>query len=153
MVRSTPAGQAMVSHMVIAPAKLMAEWLGETPVWAEGASLRTMRARVVVTVGCEGLEWCLLSAAAVLSWNASWPSRVVGLLLLPIAMLAANDLRIACLLRVIEMNPAYFNWLHATVAPLLLGGFAAVAFSWWVRSLGQSVSLVALSGLHLGRNA
>jgi hypothetical protein len=68
-------------------------------------------------------------------------------------MLAANDLRIACLLRVIEVSPAHFNWLHATVAPLLLGGFAAVAFSWWARSLGQSVSSVALSGLHLGRNA
>lgn len=136
----------MVSHLVIAPAKLVAEWLGATPVWAEGASLRTMRARVVVTDGCEGLEWCLLSAAAVLSWSASWLSRVVGLLLLPAAMLAANDLRIACLLRVLEVNPAYFNWLHATVAPLLLGGFAAVAFSWWARSLGRSASLALSQG-------
>lgn len=143
----------VVSHVVIAPAKLMAEWLGATPVWAEGASLSTMQARVVVTDGCEGLEWCLMSAAAVLSWSASWLSRVAGLLLLPAAMLAANDLRIACLLRVIEVSPAYFYWLHATVAPLLLGGFAAVAFSWWVRSLGRSVSLAAFSGLQLGRKA
>ena len=152
-LRSTPAGHAVVSLVVIEPARVMAEWLGATAVWADGASLRTTRARVVVTAGCEGSEWCLLSVAAVLAWPARWSGRITGLLLLPVSMLIANDLRIAWLLRVIEVTPAYFEWLHAIVLPTAMGLYAALAFSWWACSQRGATSRFDRSDDRLGSAA
>jgi exosortase/archaeosortase family protein len=82
--------------------------------------------------GCDAVDAQILLMAAVLASHLySWRWRIAGALAGFVVLTAANVLRICSLYYVGLLRPAYFDFCHHELWPLLLIVLAAGAFVWW----------------------
>ena len=87
--------------------------------------------------GCEGIELMLLVCAAVIAWPGSARRRLIGVTAACVLLTMANDLRLAVLLKAIEVDRASFEWLHSFGGPLLMVAIAAGFLMFWTRPLSR----------------
>ncbi len=133
MLRDAQPGQLFVRHAVIAPAGWIAALLGDTAVWVEGATIRAPGASIIVRPGCEGVELPLMTAAGLLAWPAGWRQRLLGIAMICTLLLFANQVRLAVLMRAIEFDRGWFEFLHSTGGPVVLASMAVGCFLLWTR--------------------
>lgn len=133
MLRDEHPGRLFVTHVVIAPASWIAGLLGETAVWVDGATIRAAGASIIVRPGCEGVELPLMTVAGLLAWPAGWKHRLRGMFAICALLLFANQVRLAVLMRAIEFDRGWFEFLHSTGAPIVLASMAVGFFLLWTR--------------------
>lgn len=83
--------------------------------------------------GCEGTDIYFLLFAAFASVSLSWRPRVVGFGLGLALAFVLNQARVVALFYAYRSDPAWFNLLHTTVAPVLLIVAIALYFHAWLR--------------------
>ena len=135
--RQTAFARDLVTYTVVAPAGWLSSLLGDSPTRITSNTLSTSRGSILVRPGCEGIELMLLVCAAVLAWPGSVRRRLVGVVAAVMLLTVANDLRLAMLLKAIEVDRASFEWLHSFGGPLLLVSIAAGFLMFWTRPLAR----------------
>jgi exosortase/archaeosortase family protein len=133
--RQTAPARELVAYTVVMPAGWLSNLVGDRPTLATGDSLSTSRGAILVRPGCEGIELMLLVCAAVLAWPGSVRRRLIGVVAAVILLTIANDLRLALLLKAIEVDRAAFEWLHGVGGPLLLVAIAGGFLMFWTRPI------------------
>lgn len=83
--------------------------------------------------GCEGTDLYFLLFAAFAAVSLSWRTRVIGLGMGLALAFVLNQARIVALFHAYRMDPAWFNLLHTTVAPVVLVVAIALYFHAWLR--------------------
>lgn len=80
---------------------------------------------------CTALVPAALLTAAILGWRASWPSRLVGVLVGVVALVLINELRIVSLVWLGVHAPAWFDVAHLWLWPAtLLFATAGYWYGW-----------------------
>jgi exosortase/archaeosortase family protein len=136
-VRQTAPARELVAYAVVMPAGWLSNLVGESPTVTTTDSLSTPRGSILVRPGCEGVELMLLVSAAVIAWPGSARRRLIGIAVALMLLTIANDLRLAVLLKAIEVDRARFEWLHSFGGPVLLVAIAAGFLMFWTRPLGR----------------
>ena len=77
--------------------------------------IRSSSFGVNIENGCNGVETALLFGAAVLAFPASWPRRLVGLLVGFVAIQILNLFRVITLFWIGLHRPALFNSSHTVI--------------------------------------
>jgi exosortase/archaeosortase family protein len=140
LLRDEQSGRFFVAHAVITPASWIAGLLGNTAVWVEGVTIRVPGASINVRPGCEGMELPLMTAAGLLAWPAGWAHRVRGVIAICMLLLLANQVRLAVLMRAIEYDRGWFEFIHSTGGPILLASMAVGFFMLWTRRASMDAS-------------
>lgn len=135
--RQTAPARELVAYTVVMPAGWLSGLVGERPTLTTADSLSTSRGSILVRPGCEGVELMLLVCAAVIAWPGSARRRVIGVTAAVVLLTMANDLRLAVLLKAIEVDRASFEWLHSFGGPLLMVAIAAGFLMFWTRPLSR----------------
>lgn len=121
------AGASVLAWVITLPARL-----GAVQAWLAGSAVRLARATggqssaagdQIYTTGvtidinyeCTGIYVLLVFLTFLLAYPASWRSRATGAAIGTAALTAVNILRIAVLVRVSELQPAIFDYLHEYV--------------------------------------
>jgi exosortase H (IPTLxxWG-CTERM-specific) len=94
------------------------------------------RGAVAVAGGCNGVEVCLIMAAALLAFPAPILARVGGVLVCIISIQAINLLRIASLLFLARYAPDWFEFFHTYVWDAVILLDAILIFFLWLRLYG-----------------
>jgi exosortase/archaeosortase family protein len=136
--RQTAPARELVAYTVVMPAGWLSSLVGERPTLITADSLSTSRGSILVRPGCEGVELMLLVCAAVIAWPGSARTRLVGVSAAIVLLTIANDLRLAMLLKAIEVDRASFEWLHSFGGPLLMVAIAAGFLMFWTRPLSRN---------------
>jgi hypothetical protein len=135
--RHTGPARDLITYTVVAPAGWLSSLVGDSPTRTTSDMLSTPRGSILVRPGCEGIELMLLVCAAVLAWPGSVRRRLAGVAAAVMLLTFANDLRLAMLLKAIEVDRASFEWLHSFGGPLLLVAIAAGFLMFWTRPLSR----------------
>lgn len=118
--------------LVAAPAGwVLARALPEDSVAVHANEVYSTRVRLNVLPGCEGTELFFLLIAGVLAFPARWRPKVAGLALgLPLVF-ALNVVRVAALYVTVRNFPAWFELVHAYLAPTAFVALLGVFFWGW----------------------
>ncbi len=92
---------------------------------------------VSVEAGCNGVEACLILAAAVLAYPASWRLRLWGLLLGFVAVQGVNVLRVISLFYLVRVNPELFKFAHLYLWQALIMLDVLVVWLLWIRQVAK----------------
>lgn len=92
---------------------------------------------VSVEAGCNGIEACLILAAAVLAYPASWRLRLWGLLLGFAAVQGVNVLRVISLFYLVGVNPDLFKFAHLYLWQALIMLDVLVVWLLWIRQVAK----------------
>jgi len=98
-------------------------------------SFRSGVGGVEVANGCNAVEVCMLLAAAILPFPATWKQRAIGLALCAGAVQAVNLLRIISLLYLSRHAPDLFNIFHLYVWDSLIVLDGVLVFFLWLRMI------------------
>jgi exosortase H (IPTLxxWG-CTERM-specific) len=93
---------------------------------------------VAVEAGCNGVEACLILAAAVLAYPASWRLRFWGLLLGFLAVQCVNVLRVISLFYLVGVNTELFKFAHLYLWQALIMLDVLVVWLLWIRQVAKS---------------
>jgi exosortase/archaeosortase family protein len=97
---------------------------------AQGSRIRAPDGGLNVLQGCDGAEllWLMTAAFAVapLAWRWRLGGWLAGLLLVWLL----NVARIAALFFAWRSDPAWFDWLHNYIGPIVLVALLALYFQW-----------------------
>lgn len=88
---------------------------------------------VSIEPGCNGIEACIVLAAAILAFPASWRSKLTGLLAGCAAVQALNVVRVISLFYIGQWNTAAFNFAHEFLWQGLIMLDVLVVWLIWVR--------------------
>jgi exosortase/archaeosortase family protein len=106
----------------------------EHPITVAGQNI-VGRYSLRIVRGCDAIDAQILLVAAVLASSShSWPHRLWGAAVGFLVITVANVVRICSLYYAGSYLPAYFDFFHHEVWPLLLIVIAVVAFVVWSRS-------------------
>jgi len=136
--RQTAPARELVAYTVVMPAGWLSGLVGERPTLITADSLSTSRGSILVRPGCEGVELLLLVCAAVIAWPGSARTRLIGVAAALVLLTFANDLRLAVLLKAIEVDRASFEWLHSFGGPVLMVAIAGGFLMFWTRPLSRN---------------
>lgn len=75
---------------------------------------------ISIESGCNGVEATIVLIAAVIAIPASWPQRVVAIVLGFLSIQIANLARIISLFYLMQWNIDVFNWIHLYLWPILI---------------------------------
>jgi exosortase H (IPTLxxWG-CTERM-specific) len=92
---------------------------------------------VSVEAGCNGVEACLILAAAILAYPASWRLRLWGLLLGFVAVQGVNVLRVISLYYLVGINPEWFKFAHLYLWQALIMLDVLVVWLLWIRQVAK----------------
>jgi exosortase H (IPTLxxWG-CTERM-specific) len=99
---------------------------------------------VSIEAGCNGVEACLLLAAGVLAYPASWPMRLAGIALGFLAIQSINVLRVISLFYLVEYSEPMFRFAHLYLWQALIMLDVLVVWLLWVREVARRESRVAV---------
>lgn len=135
----------VVDRCTVIPAAALLNWLTpDVGVTAAGSHLRAPGGGINVLNGCEGIDIVFMLIAAFSVAPLGWRSRLLGLSLGALWVLALNQVRIVVLFYSVRADKALFAVLHGVVAPLILVGTTCIFFALWLnRSRGP---VIAASG-------
>ncbi|QEA12620.1 exosortase H [Comamonas flocculans] len=89
---------------------------------------------VSIEPGCNGIEACIVLAAAILAFPAPWRSKLRGLLIGSVAVQALNVVRVISLFYIGQWNTAAFNFAHEFLWQALIMLDVLVVWLLWVRT-------------------
>ena len=92
---------------------------------------------VAVEAGCNGVEACLILAAAILAYPASWRLRGWGLLFGFLAVQCVNVLRVISLFYLVGVNPELFKFAHLYLWQALIMLDVLVVWLVWIRQVAK----------------
>ncbi len=140
-------GASVLAWAVALPDRLGAvqRVLAAAATWLAGLSGGAARVRgdeisvgplvVHINFECTGVYVLLILAVFLLAYPATWRARLGGVALGVVALQALNIFRIAVLVRVAEVQPALFDYMHEYVwQGLFLVLTVAYAMAWVERS-------------------
>lgn len=132
----------ILGDLTVAPTAAVINFL--TPavhVKALGNQLIAPGGGITVLKGCEGTEIMFMLVAAFAAVVMPWRRRMTGLGLGILLVFCINQLRLVALFYVYRSEPALFNLLHGTVAPIVLILCVALYALYWMgdsREIAQS---------------
>ena len=100
---------------------------------------------VSIEAGCNGIEAALILAAAVIAYPASWPLRLVGIVLGFVAIQAANVLRVITLFYLVEYSEPMFKFAHLYLWQVLIMLDVLIVWLLWVRQVSRHETRVELT--------
>lgn len=92
---------------------------------------------VVVEAGCNGVEACLILAAAIVAYPASWRLRCWGLALGFLAVQGVNVLRVISLFYLVGVNQELFKFFHLYLWQALIMLDVLVVWLLWIRQVAK----------------
>ena len=98
---------------------------------AAGDILRSKSVSLHVLRGCEGTEFYLLLAAAILAFAAPWRTRLIALAAGMALVFALNQARLVGLFVVVRDFREHFQLVHVYIAPLILVVVLVIVFALW----------------------
>jgi exosortase H (IPTLxxWG-CTERM-specific) len=93
---------------------------------------------VAVEAGCNGVEACLILAAAVLAYPAPWRLRFWGLFLGFLAVQCVNVLRVISLFYLVGVNAELFKFAHLYLWQAFIMLDVLVVWLLWIRQVAKS---------------
>ncbi|MEO1036575.1 MAG: exosortase/archaeosortase family protein [Pseudomonadota bacterium] len=122
----------MIERATVQPSVVLLDTLfpAEKP-FADGDTVRSKAVSLKVLRGCEGTEFYLLLAAAILAFAASWRQKLLALAAGIAIVFALNQLRLLGLYIIVRDFREYFQLVHVYFAPLLLVAALVIVFSLW----------------------
>lgn len=133
---------APVQRMVVVPwtsflasASAYAVRLFDTNALAYGRVLQDTRSGsgISIEAGCNGVEACIMLAAAILAYPAAWLTRIYGLLVGAIAIQALNFVRIISLFYLVQWSARAFEFAHLYLWQALIMLDVLVVWLVWLR--------------------
>ena len=123
----------ILGDLTVAPTAAVINLLTPTVhVKALGNQLIAPRGGITVLKGCEGTEIMFMLVAAFAAIAISWRRRLAGLGFGILLVFCLNQLRLVALFYVHRSEPALFNLLHGTVAPIVLILCVALYALYWM---------------------
>lgn len=109
----------------------------DSSVISQGIILQSVTNGTAVSIqpGCNGVEAMICLTAAIISFPASWKSKLYGLMFSFLAIQALNILRIISLFYLLQWDKEWFEWAHLYLWQALIILDALVVFIIWVRML------------------
>jgi len=92
---------------------------------------------VSIEAGCNGVEATIVLIAAVIAFPASWPARIIAILLGFLAVQVMNIVRIISLFYLGNWNLEIFSWIHLYVWPALIMLDVLIVFIVYLRYLAR----------------
>jgi len=92
---------------------------------------------VAIMPGCNGVEACIIFAAAIGAFPCSWRAKLVGLGICLLAVQAVNILRIVSLFYLGQWNMQWFEFAHLYLWQGLIMLDVLVVWLLWVRYLAR----------------
>jgi exosortase/archaeosortase family protein len=96
-----------------------------------GYSISSPRYSLTIARGCDAFEPCALFASGVLAFPAPWLSKIPGVLIGVLSIMALNITRIVTLFYVGVYWPKIFHIMHVDVWQTLFILFAIVFWTLW----------------------
>ena len=93
---------------------------------------------VAVEAGCNGVEACIVLAAAMLAYPAPWRARLKGLAIGLLAVQALNLGRIISLFYLAQWHAGWFHFAHETLWQGLIILDVLLVFMFWLHRLPQA---------------
>lgn len=90
---------------------------------------------VAIQPGCNGVEACIVLAAAVTAFPAPWAARIAGMAAGFLAIQSLNLVRLASLFYLGQWSRELFEWAHLYLWQALIMLDALVVFVLWLRFL------------------
>jgi len=119
-----------LQRMLAGSATSLATLTGSAAV-ANGDQIQVSGLAMDINYECTGVYVLLILCVFLLAYPASWRARAAGAALGVVSLTALNVLRIAVLVRVAELQPALFDYLHEYVwQGLFLVLTVAYAMTW-----------------------
>lgn len=132
-----PAQHALVVPWTEVVARLSAALITpfDSHVLAYGRVLQSTADGFAVSIeaGCNGVEACLLLAAAMLAFPAPWMRKVVGIAGGVLAVQLLNLVRVVSLFYLGQWNRSAFEWAHLYVWQTLIMVDVLVVWLIWLR--------------------
>jgi exosortase family protein XrtM len=123
----------VIGDLTVAPsAALIKRLTPSVQVQALGNQLIAPGGGITVLKGCEGTEVMFMLAAAFAAIVMPWRRKLTGLGLGILLVFGLNQLRLVTLFYVHRSDPALFNLLHGTVAPIVLIIVVALYVIFWI---------------------
>ena len=115
-------------------------------VLAEGKVLRHAGsgAGISIEAGCNGVEACLMLAAALLAYPARWSLRWIGIAVGFVAIQAVNMLRVVTLFYLADWNMQVFEFAHLYLWQALIMLDVLVVWLLWMRWVARTEAGTAL---------
>lgn len=88
-----------------------------------------------ITKECLGMETSILFAAALITWNARWQYKLLGLSISILLIQLVNIIRLIILLYISKWYPDNFALMHDNLFPLLFAIFTVILFVYWLKFL------------------
>ena len=109
--------------------------LADPSVLSHGNVLQDMRTGtgIAVEAGCNGVEACIMLAAALVAYPAAWRERAVGLLLGAVAVQLLNLVRIVSLYYLAQWSVPAFEFAHLFLWQALIMVDVLVVWLVWLR--------------------
>ncbi len=92
---------------------------------------------VAILPGCNGVEACIILAAAMLAFPAPWRAKLAGFAIGIVAVQAVNVLRIVSLFYLGQWNMRWFEFAHLYLWQALIMLDVLVVWLMWVRYLAR----------------
>jgi exosortase H (IPTLxxWG-CTERM-specific) len=92
---------------------------------------------VSIEAGCNGIEACLILAAAVLAYPASWRMRAAGVSIGFVAIQVVNVLRLITLFYLVGYSQKLFEFAHLYLWQALIMLDVLVVWLLWVRQVAR----------------
>lgn len=109
--------------------------LADSNVLANGNVLQDMRSGsgIAIEAGCNGVEACIMLAAAVFAYPAALRARMVGLLVGSVAIQLVNLVRIVSLFYLVQWSARAFEFAHLYLWQALIMLDVLVVWLVWLR--------------------
>lgn len=120
----------LIDVLTIKPsAFLLDSLLPHAHVISKGNAIFSDIGGLSVEIGCEGIDGIILIASAVIAFQSSVKSKILGVLLGAFLMYALNQVRIVILFFV--LGSKWFYFLHGLLLPTLTIGLGILFFHVW----------------------
>ena len=132
--RGTAMERLVIDQATVRPAAFLVNLISpNTSAYADGSRLKAPGGGINILNGCEGTEVLFLLYAGLLAAPLTWRARMLGAVAATLFVYVLNQLRIIALFFAFRADPALFDALHGTIAPLLLIACSLLFFIYWLQ--------------------
>jgi len=137
----TAFGKFWIDTLTIEPAVTLINALTpQVGAVADGRTIKAPGGGLNVLVGCDGTDMLFLLVAAFVAAPISWASRLRGIVVSVLLVLALNEVRILVLFYAVRTDKSLFDLLHTIVAPVILIAISTLFFYAWVHRAFRSLA-------------
>lgn len=98
---------------------------------------------VSIEPGCNGIEACIVLAAAIVAFPAGWRHKLRGLAVGLVAVQALNVVRVISLFYLGQWNDTVFRFAHEYLWQALIMLDVLVVWLWWVKGIPRAAPATA----------